>query len=206
MNAIDIRVALTPAMLEGDSEDSDHSIRHALLAAIVESSDDAIVCKTLDGMILSWNAGATRIFGYRAEEMIGKPITIIIPAELHTEEHRILDQIRRGERIDHYDTIRVTKDGRRIPISLCVSPVRDSRGVIMGASKVARDVSERKRAEQALQESERRLETEVDALAKLNEWSTRLWRARSLDQGLNEMLAAVTELLGAEKGYIQLLD
>jgi PAS domain S-box-containing protein len=206
MNAIDIRVALTPAMLEGDSEDSDHSIRHALLAAIVESSDDAIVCKTLDGMILSWNAGATRIFGYRAEEMIGKPITIIIPAELHTEEHRILDQIRRGERIDHYDTIRVTKDGRRIPISLCVSPVRDSRGVIMGASKVARDVSERKRAEQALQESERRLEKEVDALAKLNERSTRLWRARSLEDGLNEMLAAVTELLGAEKGYIQLLD
>lgn len=206
MEAIDIHPQLTPAMLAGDSEESDHSIRHALLAAIVESSDDAIVCKTLEGTILSWNAGATRIFGYRPEEVIGMPITIIIPAELHVEEHRILDKIRRGERIDHYDTIRVTKDGRRIPISLCVSPVRDSRGVIIGASKVARDVSERKRAEQALRESERRLEMEVDALAKLNDWSTRLWRARTLDEGLNEMLAAVTELLGAEKGYIQLLD
>ncbi len=206
MKATGTSVELTPAMLAGDSEESDHSIRHALLAAIVESSDDAIVCKTLAGIILSWNAGATRIFGYRSEEVIGKPITIIIPAELHDEEHRILDQIRHGERIDHYDTIRMTKDGRRIPISLCVSPVRDSRGVIIGASKVARDVSERKRAEQALQESERRLEVEVDALAKLNEWSTRLWRVRSLDEGLDEMLAAVTELLGAEKGYIQLLD
>jgi PAS domain S-box-containing protein len=206
MKATGTSVELTPALLAGDSEESDHSIRHALLAAIVESSDDAIVCKTLAGIILSWNAGATRIFGYQPEEVIGKPITIIIPAELHDEERRILDQIRRGERIDHFDTIRVTKDGRRIPISLCVSPVRDSRGVIIGASKVARDVSERKRAEQALQESERRLEVEVDALAKLNEWSTRLWRVRSLDEGLNEMLAAVTELLGAEKGYIQLLD
>jgi PAS domain S-box-containing protein len=206
MKAINLGGALTPAMLADDSEESDHAIRHALLAAIVESSDDAIVCKTLEGIVLSWNAGATRIFGYRPEEMIGQPITRIIPAELHDEEHRILDQIRRGERIDHYDTVRVTKDGRRIPISLGVSPVRDSRGVVIGASKVARDVSERKRAEQALQESERRLEREVDALAKLNEWSTRLWRLRSLDEGLNEMLAAVTELLGAEKGYIQLLD
>ena len=206
MKATDISVELTPALLAADSEESDHSIRHALLAAIVESSDDAIVCKTLEGIILSWNAGATRIFGYRPEEVIGKSITIIIPAELHDEERRILEQIRRGERIDHYDTTRMTKDGRRIPISLCVSPVRDSRGVIIGASKVARDVSERKRAEEALQESERRLEVEVDALAKLNEWSTRLWRVRSLDEGLNEMLAAVIELLGAEKGYIQLLD
>jgi PAS domain S-box-containing protein len=206
MKAIDVGVELTPAMLAADSEESAHSIRDALLAAIVESSDDAIVCKTLAGTILSWNAGATRIFGYRSEEVIGKPITIIIPAELHDEERRILDQIRRGERIDHYDTIRMSKDGRRIPISLCVSPVRDSRGVIIGASKVARDVSERKRAEQALQESERRLKAEVDELAKLNERSTRLWRVRSLDEGLEEMLTAVTELLGAEKGYIQLLD
>jgi PAS domain S-box-containing protein len=206
MKATDIGVALTPSLFGADSEESEHSIRRALLAAIVESSDDAIVCKTLEGIILSWNGGATRIFGYTPEEVIGRPITIIIPSELHDEERRILDQIRRGLRIDHYDTIRVTKDGRRIPISLCVSPVRDSRGVIIGASKVARDVSERKRSEEALQESERRLELEVGALARLNEWSTRLWRVRSLDEGLNEMLAAVTELLGAEKGYIQLLD
>src|SRR5580693_2965653 len=98
MKATDISAKLTPALLAADSEESDHSIRHALLAAIVESSDDAIVCKTLEGIVLSWNAGATRIFGYRPDEMIGKPITIIIPPELHDEEHRILDQIRRGER------------------------------------------------------------------------------------------------------------
>ena len=187
-------------------EEPDYSIRLALLAAIVESSDDAIVSKTLEGRILSWNVGAARIFGYQADEVIGKPITIIIPPELQDEEQRILEQVRRGERIDHFDTIRITKDGRRIPISLTVSPVRDSRGLIIGASKVARDISERKRVEQALLESEGRLAAEADALAKLNEWSTRLWRARCLDEGLDEILGAVMELLGAEKGNIQLLD
>jgi PAS domain S-box-containing protein len=187
-------------------EEPDYSIRAALLAAIVESSDDAIVSKTLEGKILSWNAGASRIFGYSAAEVVGQPITIIIPPELHEEERRILERVSRGERIDHFDTTRVTKDGRLIPISLTVSPVRDSRGVIIGASKVARDISERKRAEEALLHSERRLTAEANALAKLNEWSTRLWRSRSLNQGLDEILAGVVELLGAEKGTIQLLD
>jgi len=187
-------------------EEPDYSIRLALLAAIVESSDDAIVSKTLDGRILSWNAGASRIFGYTAEEVIGRPITIIIPPELHEEEQRILEQVRAGQRIEHFDTIRIAKDGRRVFISLTVSPVRDSRGVIIGASKVARDVSERKRAEQALLESERRLATEADALAKLNELSTRLWRFSSLNEGLDEILAAVMDLLGADKGNIQLVD
>jgi PAS domain S-box-containing protein len=187
-------------------EGPDYSIQLALLAAIVESSDDAIVSKTLEGRILSWNAGAAHIFGYTAAEAIGQPITIIIPRELHEEEWHILERVRRGERIDHFDTIRVNKDGRRIAISLTVSPVRNSRGVIIGASKVARDVSERKRAEADLLESERRLAAEVDALAKLNEWSTRLWRCRSPNEGLDEILAGVIELLGAEKGTIQLVD
>jgi PAS domain S-box-containing protein len=187
-------------------EEPDHSVRLALLAAIVESSDDAIVSKTLDGRIQSWNAGASRIFGYTAAEVIGQPITIIIPPELLEEERRILEQVSRGERIDHFDTIRIAKDGQRIPISLTVSPVRDSRGVIIGASKIARDVSERKRAEQALFDSERRLAAEADALAKLNESSTRLWRFRSLNEGFGEILTAVIELLGADKGNIQLLD
>jgi PAS domain S-box-containing protein len=187
-------------------EEPDSYVRLALLAAIVESSDDAIVSKTLDGRILSWNAGASRIFGYTAEEVIGRSITIIIPPELLEEEQRILENVRGGRRIEHFDTIRMTKDGRRIPISLTVSPVRDSRGVIIGASKVARDVSERKRAEQALLESERRLEAEAEALAKLNDLSTRLWRSRSLNEGLDEILGAVIDLLGADKGNIQLLD
>lgn len=147
---------LTPVLVSGDAEEPDYPIQ-ALLAAIVESSDDAIVSKTLDGRIRSWNAGAMRLFGYTPEEVIGKPITIIIPAELHEEEHRILEKLRRGERLDHFETTRVTRDGRRIPISLSVSPIRDSRAVVIGASKVARDISERKRAEQALRESERAL-------------------------------------------------
>jgi PAS domain S-box-containing protein len=162
MSAGDVSTELTPDARS--VEEPDYSIRLALLAAIVESSDDAIVSKTLEGRILSWNTGASRIFGYTAAEVIGQPITIIIPPELLDEEKRILDQVRRGERVDHFDTLRITKDGRRIPISLTVSPVRDSRGVIIGASKVARDISERKRSEQALLESERRLRVSEEAL------------------------------------------
>ncbi len=192
--------------MDADDAAADYSIQIALLAAIVASSDDAIVSKTLEGRILSWNAGAERIFGYTAAEAVGQPITIIIPPEHHAEERRILDQVRHGNRVDHFDTIRVTKDGRRIPISLTVSPVRDSRGVIIGASKIARDISERKRSEQILLESERRLAAEAAALARLNELSTRLWRTRNLSEGLDEILTAVIELLGAEKGNIQLLD
>jgi two-component system, chemotaxis family, CheB/CheR fusion protein len=147
-----------------DAQTADYSVQLALLAAIVASSDDAIVSKTLDGLILSWNAGAARIFGYQASEVIGKPITIIIPPELQEEERRILNLVRQGERVDHFDTIRVTKDGRRIAISLTVSPVRDSKGTIVGASKVARDVSERKAAEQALRESAQQLHASEEAL------------------------------------------
>ena len=119
----------------------------ARLAAIVSSSDDAIVSKTLSGHITSWNAGAERIFGYTAEEMIGRHIKTIIPPDLHSEEDRIIEQIARGERIDHYETVRVAKDGRRVDISLTVSPMRDLAGRVLGASKVARDISDRKRAE-----------------------------------------------------------
>src|SRR5580700_5583862 len=129
----------------------------AQLGAIVESSDDAIVGKTLEGIIQSWNGGASRIFGYSAAEAVGKPILLIVPPELHAEEQQILRRLRNGERIEHFDTIRLTKDGRRIPISLSVSPVRDARGVIIGAAKIARDISNRRRAEQALRASEERL-------------------------------------------------
>jgi PAS domain S-box-containing protein len=119
----------------------------AFLAAIVESSDDAIVSKTLDGIIRSWNAGAERLFGYPAEEAVGQSITLIIPPERQDEEHEILARIRSGERVEHYETVRVSKQGRRIDISLTVSPVRDTAGHIVGASKVARDITDRKRSE-----------------------------------------------------------
>jgi PAS domain S-box-containing protein len=127
------------------------------LAAIVESSDDAIVSKSLEGVILSWNRGAERIFGYRADEVIGRPIHILIPPERIAEEPRILERLKRGERIDHYETVRVAKDGRRVDISLTVSPIRDSRGRIFAASKIARDVTERRIVREALTTSEERM-------------------------------------------------
>jgi PAS domain S-box-containing protein len=137
-----------------DERRADHA--RAWLAAIVESSHDAIVSKTLDGCITSWNPGATRLFGYTAEEIIGKPITTIVPPELHAEEAQVLARLRLGERVDHFETVRMTKDGRRIDVSLTVSPIRDEDGEIIGASKVARDISERKRAERQLREADDR--------------------------------------------------
>jgi PAS domain S-box-containing protein len=127
------------------------------LAAIVESSDDAIVSKNLNGIIASWNAGAQRIFGFTPEEAVGQPITIIIPPELQDEEKQIIKRLRNGERIEHYETIRVTKSGKKLNISLTVSPVKDSAARIVGASKIARDITESKRIEQALREGEARL-------------------------------------------------
>jgi two-component system, chemotaxis family, CheB/CheR fusion protein len=147
----------TPAVRPDPGDDLENLHHRGLLAAIVDSSDDAIVSKTLEGRILSWNRGATRIFGYEPHEVIGKPITIIIPPELHAEEQQILERLGRGERIEHFDTVRITKDGRRIAISLTVSPVRAADGTIIGASKVARDISERKLAEERLKESEEAL-------------------------------------------------
>jgi PAS domain S-box-containing protein len=117
------------------------------IASIVESSDDAVVSKDLNGVIISWNKGAERIFGYRAEEVVGKPVTILIPPERQDEEPVILERIRRGERVEHYETVRVRKHGSRVDISLTVSPVRNAEGKIIGASKIARDITERKRSE-----------------------------------------------------------
>lgn len=114
------------------------------LAAIVESSDDAIIGKTLDGIITSWNAGAQRIFGYGANEIIGRPVTILIPPDKWHEEVEILKRLRNGERVDHFETTRIRKDGASIFVSLTISPVRDSIGAISGISKIARDVTERR--------------------------------------------------------------
>ena len=116
--------------------------------AIVESSDDAIIAKSLDGIITFWNPAAERLFGYRAHEIVGKPISVLMPAERHDDMESILGRIRLGERVDHYETIRVAKDGRKIPVSLSVSPVKDAAGRIVGAAKIARDISDRKQAEE----------------------------------------------------------
>lgn len=125
------------------------------LAAIVEFSDDAIASKDVNGIVTGWNAAAERIFGYTAEEMIGHPIKMIIPPELHAEEDYILERIRRGERVDHYQTIRLAKSGKRIEISLTVSPLKDDSGQVIGAAKIARDITAQKRMEEALRRAEK---------------------------------------------------
>jgi len=147
---------------------SDEQVR-VLLAAIVESSDDAIVSKTIDGVITSWNGGAERMLGWPAEMAIGSHITLIVPEERRAEEDEVLARIRRGERIHHFDTVRVTRDGRLIDVSLTVSPVRDATGRIVGASKVARDVSERRRLDDyrnALLAQEQQARSAAEALIR----------------------------------------
>ncbi|EEF58919.1 PAS domain S-box protein [Pedosphaera parvula] len=153
-----------------------------LLASIVESSDDAIISKDLNGIITSWNAGAQKLFGYTAAEAIGQPITIVFPAERLNEEEGILARIRRGERIDHYETIRQHKDGTRIDISLTASPIKDADGRIIGASKIARDIRERRQAEEALQEANEKLARANQELeSRVSE------RTASLQQALSQM-------------------
>jgi PAS domain S-box-containing protein len=127
----------------------------ARLSAIVQSSDDAILSKDLHGTITSWNQGAEKIFGYTSDETVGKPVTILIPAERANEETAILERIRRGDRIDHYETVRRHKDGSLVDISLTVSPIIDNHGTIIGASKIARDITQRKRAEETLRATDR---------------------------------------------------
>jgi len=144
--------------VEGDgvpewvTDEAEHT--RALLAAIVTSSEDAIASKTLAGIVTSWNTAAERLFGFTAEEMIGQSITRIIPVELHHEEDEILAKLRSGERIERFETVRMRKDGQKLHISLTVSPIRDSKGNIIGAAKIAHDITARKRAEQELQERE----------------------------------------------------
>ena len=147
------------------SDEKDAENAQAFLGAIVESSEDAIVSKTLQGKILTWNTGAQRLFEYTAEEAIGQPITLIIPTERHAEEETILRRLRGGERIEHFETVRVAKSGREIDISLSVSPVRDRTGKVIAAAKVARDITAQKRNEAALREADRRKDEFLAILA-----------------------------------------
>jgi PAS domain S-box-containing protein len=163
-----------------------------LLAAIVDSSDDAIISKNLDGTITSWNKAAERIFGYSAREAIGQHITLIIPSDLWSEETQILARLRRGERIDHFETVRVSKDGALLEISLTISPVKDAAGRVVGASKVARDITRQKQNERALRESEERfrvlscnLETQVQA--RTEELEQRNTEVLKQAEGLREL-------------------
>ncbi len=135
----------------------------ARLAAIVMSCNDAVLSKSLEGIITSWNPGAERIFGYTAEEMIGQPVMRLIPPELTDEESQILARLKAGKPIDHYQTERVTKDGKRLPVSLTISPIYDPMGKVIGASKIVRDITELKQAEEALREAKKRAEAASQA-------------------------------------------
>lgn len=163
-------------------------IMNGRLAAIVESSDDAIVSKDLNGTITSWNKSAERLFGYPAEEAIGQHITLIIPSERGSEEETIINKIRRGERIEHLETVRLRKDGGEIEVSLTISPIRDAAGRIVGASKIARDISEQRQTERLLQENEQRL-LRTEKLAAAGQL------AASLAHEINNPLSSVTNVL-----------
>ena len=136
----------------------------AHLAAIVTSSEDAMISKNLDGVITSWNYGAQRLFGYTAEEAVGRPVTMLVPPDRLAEEPKILERLRRGERVEHFETVRVAKDGSRLDISLTISPLKDATGRTVGASKVARDITERKRAEESLARSHAELRASEERL------------------------------------------
>jgi PAS domain S-box-containing protein len=181
-----------------------------LLAAIVDSSDDAIISKSLDSVITSWNAAAERMFGYTPEEAIGSHISLIIPRDRLHEEAVIIERVTRGERIEHFDTVRVRKDGTPINISITISPVRDAQGNIIGASKIARDITERKQAEQALRRSEERQTFFLklsDALRPLsNPQEVEAEAARIVCEQLQASRAYYADVLTGSDGDIFIID
>jgi PAS domain S-box-containing protein len=177
----------------------------AQYAAIVESSDDAIIAKDLDGVISAWNAAAERMFGYTAHEAIGQPIRTIIPPDLCDEELDVQRRLRAGEPIGRYETVRLTKAGERIDVSLTISPLRDPAGRIVGCSKIARDITEAKQAEAALRQSERRLAREVAGAKTLQSISTRLISESTPESLYAQILGAAIELMASDAASVQML-
>src|ERR1700748_931460 len=185
-------VASKPNELEAALRESEQRLRW--LASIIDFSDDAIVSKNLDGIIRSWNSGAERIFGYSASEAIGQPITLVIPQDRQNEEREILTSIRRGERIDHFETVRQHKHGSLIVVSLTVSPVKDANDKIVGASKIARDITEQKRSQELIvtlaREAEHRSKNLLaNALATVN------LSQSSTPEGLKQIIAGRIQAL-----------
>jgi PAS domain S-box-containing protein len=169
-------------------------LAQARLAAIVESADDAVISKTLEGVITTWNKGAERIFGYTADEAVGQPVTILFPPDHIDEEPAILARIRAGERVEHYETVRRRKDGTLLDVSLTVSPIRAADGRIVGASKIARDITEQRRAQRALDEYATRLNLAMSA-ARMGDWS---WDAATDEVKLSETVSHIFGLAPGE--------
>jgi PAS domain S-box-containing protein len=170
------------------------------LASIVDSSDDAIMSTDLDGVIVSWNRGAARLFGHSAEQAVGKPITILMPPELQDKRRRLLGRIQRGERIDHYETVQRQKNGETIHVSLTVSPMKNAEGRLIGASLLARDITERKGAEE-------HIAADLHAMTLLRQVGSRCVReGDKLEKCLNGIIDTAIAIMGADKANIQLLD
>jgi len=176
---------------EAASERAHHTERERLLSAVVESSNDAIITKALDGRITSWNRAAEQLFGFTATEAVGKPIDIIVPPDRRTEVHNILDRVGRGERIEHYETVRVRQDGRSLDVSLSISPIRSAAGDIIGASKSARDITESKRTEKALDQ-------EIEERRRIFETSHDLILVTDTAGNFIQVSPSVTSILGYE--------
>jgi PAS domain S-box-containing protein len=185
-------IALKPREIEAALRESEQRLRW--LASIIDSSDDAIVSKNLDGVITSWNNGAERVFGYSASEAIGQPITLVIPQDRQSEEREILTRIRRGERVDHFETIRQRKSGGLIVVSLTVSPVKDANGKIVGASKIARDITEQKKNQELIVTLAREAEHRSKNLLA-NAMATVNLSQSSSPEGLKEVIAGRIQAL-----------
>ena len=179
--------------------------QYAETAAIVSSSDDAIIAKDLNGIITSWNRGAERIFGYTPREAVGQSITMLIPADHLEDEPMILGRIRRGETVDHYDTVRRRKDGTLLDISLTVSPIKDPQGRVIGASKIARDVTDRKRAEKALRVSEAQLQTELTDTKLLQGISAQLVQEENVESLYEKILDGAVSIMRSDFASMQML-
>jgi len=175
---------------EKDTDLRDPELAGFWLASLVDSADDAIISKTLEGIITSWNKGAERIFGYKPEEAIGHSVTLLIPPGHEDEEPAILSKLRAGERVEHYETIRIHKDGRLLNVSLTVSPIRDATGRIVGASKIARDITDRFKSQEKLDETSTRLSLAL-AAARLGDWS---WDAKTDVVTLSQTAATIFDI------------
>jgi PAS domain S-box-containing protein len=192
MQKNNLGIAPTPTEIEAALRESEQQLRW--LASIIDYSDDAIVSKNLDGIITSWNSGAERVFGYSASEAIGQPITLVIPQDRQSEEREILTRIRRGERIDHFETVRQRKNGSLIVVSLTVSPVKDENGKIVGASKIARDITEQKKNQELIVTLAREAEHRSKNLLA-NAMATVNLSQSSTPEGLKEVIAGRIQAL-----------